>query len=664
MPTTQNIVIDLNTRGANPVAFSHQGDTARSFVFEVYNNGAAFSLTGYTAKIAAMLPADKGYHVIAGENMATGTISDNTITATLPAEFTAKPGHGVLTIILTGSGASIRPINIDFRIQKSADAPETIAGASDFIPILEQYMADDMATYINAWLDDHPDAAAYYITGSKLVVDSNGILSLETDTDDIVEALDLGTLRSEVDDLKSDLESVESGVFEYRKKTQTLNVTATSIAASTHIMDVSIAAGMRYRIKIDDPSGIVNNHVLTVYRANSSGDRTSLGSLTTGLVYEFTAPESEAIAYFTAYKSANTLTPPGNLVTTCEYMTSDSQDSIERHVQNLERQAGDKSAIKSVAYESGSLNLPLDYYESEGKTIEILPSGSFKSTVTTLYLRYAGAESNTNLGNIAVGEKTYVRLPTTIEKVIVYSSSANAGTITLAVRTVGVKDSIETYGNILKGKKLNYLGDSITYGGAYTPFTTYLTNVYDCIARNYGIAGSTIQYDADRNPMSVRYADMDDDTEIVACMGGTNDYWNNLPLGQMGDTTYNTYYGALDVLIRGMIAKYPTAFFYMVTPPHGYNGGNFDGEAKSNAGSMQDIANAVKEVSAKYGVPVLDVFNEGGLYPKIQEQYDAYYADGVHLNNAGQQKLAQMHYKFIESHYMGAVPTVLVPSAP
>ena len=79
---------------------------------------------------------------------------------------------------------------------------------------------------------------------------------------------------------------------------------------------------------------------------------------------------------------------------------------------------------------------------------------------------------------------------------------------------------------------------------------------------------------------------------------------------------------------------------------------------------MQDIANAVKEVSAKYGIPVLDVFNEGGLYPKIQAQYDAYYADGVHLNAAGQQKLAQMHYKFIESHYMGAVPTVLVPSAP
>ena len=69
-----------------------------------------------------------------------------------------------------------------------------------------------MATYINAWLDAHPDAAACYITGSKLVVDSNGILSLETDTDEIVEALDLGTLRSDVDDLKSDLDTLDTKI--------------------------------------------------------------------------------------------------------------------------------------------------------------------------------------------------------------------------------------------------------------------------------------------------------------------------------------------------------------------------------------------------------------------------------------------------------------------
>lgn len=190
MPTTQNIVIDLNTRGANPVAFTHQGDTARSFVFEVYNNGEAFTLTGYTAKIGAMLPADRGYYVIAGDDMATGTISGNTITVTLPAAYTAKSGNGVLTIILTGSGATIRPINVDFRIQKSADAADTVAGASDFPASLAQIVDDwitnnssdtvtqwledaldvqSLEDVIDAWLDDHPEATTTVEDGSITV---------------------------------------------------------------------------------------------------------------------------------------------------------------------------------------------------------------------------------------------------------------------------------------------------------------------------------------------------------------------------------------------------------------------------------------------------------------------------------------------------------------
>ena len=200
MPTTQNIVIDLNTRGANPVAFTHQGDTARSFVFEVYNDGEAFTLTGYTAKIGAMLPADRGYYVIAGDDMATGSISGNKITVTLPAAYTAKSGNGVLTIILTGSGATIRPINVDFRIQKSADADDTVAGASDFpaslAQIVDDWITDNSADTVTQWLEDaldvqsledvigawfeaHPEATTTILDGSvsfsKLASDLKGL---------------------------------------------------------------------------------------------------------------------------------------------------------------------------------------------------------------------------------------------------------------------------------------------------------------------------------------------------------------------------------------------------------------------------------------------------------------------------------------------------------
>lgn len=201
------------------------------------------------------------------------------------------------------------------------------------------------------------------------------------------------------------------------------------------------------------------------------------------------------------------------------------------------------------------------------------------------------------------------------------------------------------------GKKINVLGDSLTYGsGADFSYTKIIADELNGVVRNYGIHGSTVS-NSSHDPMSVRYADMDNDADIVCCMGGTNDYWQNLPLGVMGDTTNTTFYGALDVLIKGLVTKYPTGFVYMVTPIHGYIQNDYTEEPKSNIGSMKDVVNAIKEVSAKYSVPVLDLFNNAGLYPRISQQRSIYYTDGVHLTNAGQTKLGKMHVAFILSHF-------------
>lgn len=176
----QNIVVDIRTRGHNPVAYTHQGDTTRTFVFEIYENGEEFSLSGYTAKIGAVLPSDNGYYVIAGAGMVTGTIATNKITATLTADYSRKAGNGFLTIILTNSSGSLRPINIDFRIQESSDGDDVIAGASDFPNFIEEYMADNMASYIEAWLDDHPEATTTVQDGSITEAKLSEALKLKT----------------------------------------------------------------------------------------------------------------------------------------------------------------------------------------------------------------------------------------------------------------------------------------------------------------------------------------------------------------------------------------------------------------------------------------------------------------------------------------------------
>ena len=260
------------------------------------------------------------------------------------------------------------------------------------------------------------------------------------------------------------------------------------------------------------------------------------------------------------------------------------------------------------------------------------------------------------MGLIDVGSETRFILEKELQTVYIYAGAGDsqAGTVSINAHILALMDYVSDI-NILKNKKINYLGDSLTHGPGNdnsNSYTTFLAKTYGCITRNYGIVGSTLQYDVNRNPMCVRYTSMDDDADIVAFMGGTNDYWNNKPIGTFGDTTYDTYYGALDVLLNGLITKYPTAFIYAVTPPHGF-GPNFDGEAKTHAGSMQDTADAVKKMAMEYSIPYLDIFNAGGLYPKNAAQSAKYYnsADGVHLLVSGQKKLARLHAAFLFSHY-------------
>ena len=158
--TTQNIKIDLNTGKVLPVAYTHQNDTNRQFVFELYNNGVAYTLSGTTVKFAYVSPKVNGqYTVIAGSSMASGTVSGNTVTVTLPSAYTAVSGTGLLTMILTSSSNTIRPINIRLVVQKSADGADVLSGASDF--------PTEMTDIAENWLEENiDDVVSDYITNT------------------------------------------------------------------------------------------------------------------------------------------------------------------------------------------------------------------------------------------------------------------------------------------------------------------------------------------------------------------------------------------------------------------------------------------------------------------------------------------------------------------
>lgn len=144
--TTQTIRVELNTGKEIPTAFTHQNDTRRTFVFNVYLNGAAYDMSGFSVAFAYMSPKVNGmYMVITGNDMVSGSVNGNTVSVTLPVEYTQISGVGMLTMIITPSSGTVRPVNIRLVVQRSADGSDTIAGASDFPATLQEY-----ADY---WLD-------------------------------------------------------------------------------------------------------------------------------------------------------------------------------------------------------------------------------------------------------------------------------------------------------------------------------------------------------------------------------------------------------------------------------------------------------------------------------------------------------------------------------
>lgn len=215
----------------------------------------------------------------------------------------------------------------------------------------------------------------------------------------------------------------------------------------------------------------------------------------------------------------------------------------------------------------------------------------------------------------------------------------------------------------LKGKKINFLGDSITEGaGLSAPdkhFFDVLKREYGLAeARNYGVSGTRIarqqngdggRWDED---FCKRVLEMDDDADVIVVFGGTNDFGHgDVPIGEMSDRTVYTFYGALHTLFTELMEKYPRADIVCMTPLHRSSEDNprGDGNKAFDAGILADYVKAIKEVTEYYSIPTLDLFAVSGIQPKVECNRVLYCPDGLHPNDAGHEKIASRLAAFLKN---------------
>ncbi len=191
----------------------------------------------------------------------------------------------------------------------------------------------------------------------------------------------------------------------------------------------------------------------------------------------------------------------------------------------------------------------------------------------------------------------------------------------------------------LQNLKINFLGDSITFGYGVSSqdeiFHQIIKREYDLKeAYNCGISGTriakqTVPYGHQSDLyFALRAKIMPRDVDAIVVFGGTNDFGHgDAKFGDIDSTDIYTFYGALNNLILSLKEDYPNSKIIFMTPLRRAT----ENVKNCNGKILADYVDAIIEVSNKYNLPVIDLFRSNILDPNDPTVVP----DGLHPNNKG-----------------------------
>ena len=221
----------------------------------------------------------------------------------------------------------------------------------------------------------------------------------------------------------------------------------------------------------------------------------------------------------------------------------------------------------------------------------------------------------------------------------------------------------------LKGKIVDFLGDSITEGVGVTDIENCR---YDNIIHrrfelaehyNYGIGGTRLAHQSVPSEKSRydlcfcgRAYDLNKSADLIIVYGGVNDYIHgDAYFGTMEDKTPATFCGAVYSLMSFLKTEYPDASIVFMTPAH-MNFREVSDELvsprpvkKPDAKPLAAYVEIVKARGEELGIPVLDLFEKLPIDPNDPSDFEKYTIDGLHFNDEGQKILAQVLGDFLEA---------------
>lgn len=195
----------------------------------------------------------------------------------------------------------------------------------------------------------------------------------------------------------------------------------------------------------------------------------------------------------------------------------------------------------------------------------------------------------------------------------------------------------------LKGKKVLFIGDSITEGaGASSYDKCYVSRFADVTGANVvnrGIGGTGY---VNANERGGKFADRideyDEDADIVVIFGGTNDFTSrSAELGDIDDNSLYTICGCINNFFRMIVERFPTATVVSVIPTRRSNDRI---PSYQNGCMLDDVNNAIRHVCEHYSIPTIDLFYSGTVCPGIEAHRINFTVDGLHPNDVWYDRIA------------------------
>ena len=201
----------------------------------------------------------------------------------------------------------------------------------------------------------------------------------------------------------------------------------------------------------------------------------------------------------------------------------------------------------------------------------------------------------------------------------------------------------------LKGKKMLFMGDSISYGSGdgASPFRTgraWAGRIQDwtgAITTNASVSGAKASFVSGDDKAKWLYTQFNSNKnkefDIIVMHGGVNDARHNRKVGEILDTddasklnkAMDTYVGGLQWLFYNVKKEQPNAKLFFIANHR------LDGHSTGNAKNMSPYFDMAKQLCEKYGIIFIDLYNNKELNDKLETTTTKYLPDTLHLNAAG-----------------------------